>query len=666
MRVIIAEKPSVAKDIAEALGRPEIKDGYYRVGNDCITWAVGHLYEIDWPEEKWSLGELPLLPEKFAYRVSDGKNERVRAIKALLDQADETVNACDAGREGELIFRLIVEQAGYTGRVSRLWTSEALSPDVVRREMERRRPGEEFESLYQAALARQQADWIAGINLTRLLTLRAEGRAVWSAGRVQTPVLRLLVDRALEICNFQSSPYWQIRVSFQKDGKPFVGWIIAAENNKKFLQKDQVERVEQDVKAATEGIVTSAVTERKQQAPPLLHSLTSLQRESNERLGLTASKTLALAQELYEAKLVSYPRTEANHLDETPQTREMVGRLLGELGHEELKDQVDQVGKRVFDTSKLTDHYAMIPQRKYTPGEKLTEEHKKVYDLLARRFIGAFMLPYVYDQTTADLDVNGHVARATGKTELQEGWKALYRKDVQEEEAADEAEQDQVLPPLQPTDRAEKTGQDVLAKKTTPPKKYTESTLLAIMERLGLGTPATRAAIIERLKKVAYIAAEKKTISPTPKGLELIGKVGGRPIADPETTARWEADLEEIYRKKRSAAGYREFMEKIRRHIAEEVAQLKTMTLEQKPEEVGKCQCGGSIAEMPKTYICIACRNYVWKESYGKKITKAQAANLLAGKKIEMKKLRSKAGREFDARMYYDFVEKRVKLEFPN
>lgn len=661
--MIIAEKPSVARDIAVALGFPEKGEGFLRVGDSVVTWAFGHLYEIEENGERWTLDELPLLPKDFKYRACEGKDNQVRVIRKLLQDADEVVNACDAGREGELIFRLMVENAGYGGPIRRLWTSEALSVEVVRREMATLKPGSGFESLYQAALARQHADWLVGVNLTRLLTLKAADRTVWSAGRVQTPVLRLVVDRETEVRNFRPVPYWRVRVDFEKGGTAFSGWLRDGTGEMKFFDRDAVERLLADVAGAVDARVREVATERKQLLPLTLHGLTSLQREANERLGLTAGRTLELTQDLYEAHLVSYPRTDANHLDESPQTKDLVRGILEELGKAELSGAVETVGKRVFDNTKLTDHYALIPLRPFPLTLPLTEDHRRVYELVERRFLGAFMESCLYEVTMAELEVGAHPARAVGKAPIREGWKALHRKDA-EADPADGVDVDQALPPLRAEDRVGKVWQEVLTRLTAPPKRYNESTLLGAMEKLGLGTPATRSAVIERLKRVGYVSLSRKTLQPSEKAVELIGRLSGRPVADPETTGRWEADLEGIYRGNLGRAGYDAFMENIRRAVSEEVGELKSMHIESPADEAGACRCGGRIEEMPKTFICASCRSLVWKEFCGRKITAAQAAKLLGGKRVDLKKLRSKTGKEFDAAAEYDVEQRKVRLVF--
>ncbi len=663
--MIIAEKPSVARDIAVALGFPEKREGFLRVGDSVVTWAFGHLYEIEESGERWSLDELPLLPVEFKYRVCEGKEKQVSVIRELLQNADEVVNACDAGREGELIFRLMVENAGYGGPIRRLWTSEALSVEVVRREMATLKPGSGFESLYQAALARQHADWLVGVNLTRLLTLKAADRTVWSAGRVQTPVLRLIVDREEEIRNFKPVPFWKIRVEFGKGGKAFFGWVLNGEGETKFFDPALAEKVLADVDAAGEGVVRDVTTERKEQLPPVLHSLTSLQREANERLGLTVGRTLELAQELYEAKLVSYPRSDANHLDESPQTKGMVRRLLEELGRPELTGAVDTVGKRVFDNTKLTDHYALVPQKAFPVSAALADEHREVFELVARRFLGAFLESHLYDQTSVGLEVGKHPARAEGKAEVREGWKALYRQEPEGKGEDGEGEGDgQPVPDLVAGETVPTLGVECQEHKTAPPRRFTESALLGAMEKHGLGTPATRAAIIERLKKVQYVGLAKKALQPTAKAGELIGKLRGRPVADPQTTGTWECALEGIYRNNLGRDGYHAFIDGVRRAIGEEVRELKGLRIEARAEGVGTCRCGGRIEEMPKTFICVACRSLIWKEFCGKRLTRKQAAALLGGGKIALKKLKSRAGKEFDAAAEFDVEQRKVRLVF--
>ena len=436
MKVVIAEKPSVAMDLGKGLGNIAKHDGYIVAGGYYITWAVGHLVEID--EEiapkQWRLDTLPVLPEDFKYKVTADKLKQFNTIKSLLKKADGVVIATDAGREGELIARLILDLADYKGKIERFWTSEALSPEVVKKEFSRLKDGKEFESLYFSALGRQHADWIFGINMTRLATINASDKSVWSVGRVQTPVLKLIVERELEVRDFKPKPYWVLKAEFAKDGKKYTGTLMNKDekDSTAFFDKEKIESIFEELKPEKQGSIAKVKKEEKKQKPPLLHSLTTLQKEANQLYSYSAKHTLDLAQELYEAKKISYPRTDAQHLDEQKETKELIKKVLTKLGKESLVERIGTVGKNVFNTKKLTDHYAVIPQDLLTKNElsgKLTNEHYNIYILIARRLTGAFMPDYIYQTTAITTKVKSHNFISRGKIDIQLGWKELYKKD---------------------------------------------------------------------------------------------------------------------------------------------------------------------------------------------------------------------------------------------
>lgn len=669
MKVVLAEKPSVAMDLGKALGDAKRHDGYIESGEYYITWAVGHLAEID--EEiapkQWSLSTLPILPGEFRYKITPDKIKQFNVIKNLLKRADTVVIATDAGREGELIARLILDIAGYKGKTQRFWTSEALSSEVVKREFERLRDGKEFDSLYYSALGRQHADWIFGINLTRLATINSKDRSIWSIGRVQTPVLKLIVERELEIRNFKPTPYWVIKADFIKDGKNFSGTLLNKDekNSTSFSDKEKAEAVLEELKKESDGVISKVKKEEKKQKPPLLHSLTTLQKEANQLYGYSAKHTLDLAQELYEAKKISYPRTDAQYLDEQKDTKELVKKVLTKLGKEDLLDKIQTVGKNVFNTKKLTDHYAIIPQDLLTKKQltgNLKEEHYNVYVLITRKLTGAFMPDYIYQTTTVNTKVKKHEFVSRGKIDLQPGWKELYRKDKETDESS-EKDDEQSLPPLEKDDAVEKTGQKLERKETRPPEKHKESTILGVMERLNLGTPATRAAIIETLKSREYIALERKNLVPRDKGIQLIESLKERNFTNPEMTANWEQNLHDIYVGKQGMNGYNEFLSKMKDMVKGEVEELKNLNFETRNiSEETKCEKCKDIEENDKFFKCSKCGSKIWKEFIGKILSVKDAKSLLSGKEIELKGLKSKHGNEFDAKA--KFVNGKVELIF--
>ncbi|QID33081.1 type IA DNA topoisomerase [Pampinifervens florentissimum] len=665
MKLILAEKPSVARDIAKALGGGKPKDGYIEAGEYVITWAMGHLLEIDdsIAPQKWEIASLPIFPERFSYRVKgQAQAKQLKVIRELLKKSQMVVIGTDMGREGEAIARLILIHCGWKDwdRTYRLWTSEALTPEVVRRELKNLKPAKDFDSLYQCAIARQHSDWIVGINLTRLVSIKAN-QGVWSVGRVQTPTLALVVKRDLEIENFKPEPYGVVKAIFSKEGQKYEATLVfkkellrdkpdtamdddeeakQGEDTAFRLSPEQAKKIVEELSREKTGEVLKVIKLKKSEPPPLLHSLTSLQREANRLYGFSASKTLSIAQSLYERGYISYPRTDAQHLAES--SRDLVRKILKELGYQELAEKVDKAGKRVFDDSKLTDHYAIIPQKR---GDDLAGDEKKIYELVKRKFIGAFMDSYEYELVKVFTRLGRYEFYSQGKTDLKLGWKSLYQ----------EKEKETKLPHLREGDRVLKEDLKALTKFTQPPPHYTEATLLKVMEKLGLGTPATRASIIETLKERDYVRLKGKSLISTQKGKELVEKLrqSGSALVDAELTGKWEEELESIYKKKLGYRGYQDFVEKVKKLTLEEIEKLKGKSFERKTESVGSCPVckKGQIQDFPKLFKCSECGVLVWKEFMGKKISSKDAIKLLEGKEVLLKGLKSKAGKKFDAKV---------------
>lgn len=677
-KVVIAEKPSVAMDIGKGLGRIERHDGYIVVADYHITWAIGHLVQIneEIAPKQWQLSTLPILPEEFLYKVTQDKANQFNVIKKLLQKATTVVIATDAGREGELIARLILNLAEYKGKIERFWTSEALSPDVVKKEFSRLKKGSDFDSLYYSALGRQHADWLFGINMTRLATINATDRSVWSVGRVQTPLLKLIVERELEIRNFKPKPYWVLKAEFSKGDKNYTGTLLNSEekNSTSFFDKEKSEAIFKEIADEKKGLVFKVKKEDKKLKPPLLHSLTTLQREANQLYGYPAQQTLDLAQELYEAKKISYPRTDAQHLDEQKDTKDLIKKVLTKLGKENLIERISTVGKSVFNTKKLTDHYAVIPQDLLTKnelGQKLNEAHYNIYILIARRLTGAFMPDYLYQTTTITTKVKNHEFISRGKVDNQLGWKELYKKD-KNTDVDSSKDDDQSLPNLEKNDIVDKLNQNLENKETKPPEKHKESSVLGIMEKLNLGTPATRASIIETLKTREYVYLEKKNLVPREKGIQLIESLHGREFTDPEMTANWEEELENIYKGKKGLEGYQHFVEKMKSLVKYEIKELKTMNLSNTNPSIKtqdqlitlKCDQCKEIEEKEKFFKCKKCESTIWRNFIGKNLSAKNAKDLLGGKEIELKGLVSKAGNKFDANA--KFNNGKVELIFDN
>jgi DNA topoisomerase-3 len=557
MKVILTEKPSVAKDIAKALGSYTQGKDHIKAGEYVIVWAVGHLLEIDdsVAPQKWDLESLPIFPEKFLYKA---KNQQFFAVKRILSQAKEVVVATDAGREGELIARLILLHSGWKAwdRTYRLWTSKALTPEVVRKELRALKPIREFDSLFWSAIARQHADWLVGINLTRAVSLKAGG-GVWSVGRVQTPTLELIVRRTVEREAFKPQPYFVIKGVFSKDGRVYEGLLVFKEKEER-LSEEKAKEIVRELEKEGTGEVVAFQEERKREYAPLLFSLTSLQRRANEKLGWSASKTLAVAQRLYEElKCISYPRTDAQHLSE--ENKELVKEVLKKLGREDLVENVEKVGKRVFDDSKLTDHHAIIPLDRLP--QSANEDERMLYELIKNRFFAVFMPPFEYLSFKVITKLGRYEFVSYGRKVLSLGWREV--------EPLEETQPD--LSFLRKGDRVKKEKVIAQKKFTEPPPAYTEGSLLKEMEKLSLGTPATRASIIETLKERGYVFLKGKSLIASEKGKALIKFLEGRKIIQPEMTSEWEKKLESIYTQRLGKKGYEEFLEGIKNFVKEEL-----------------------------------------------------------------------------------------------
>ncbi len=577
--LIIAEKPSAARAIAEALGGFSRREGYLESDRYRLSWAIGHLVEQKAPEEydprwkRWSLESLPILPERFGLKVVAKTKRQFQVLAKLARQAPELINACDAGREGELIFRYICEMAGVQAPVRRLWVS-ALTREAIRKAFADLRPQSEYDRLYQSALCRARGDWLVGMNATRAFTVK--WGELLSVGRVQTPTLALLVRREREIAAFVPEDYWEVHADFRTaDGKRTYRGKWFGPDGDRLKKREEAEAIAARVQAqpgTVESVTEKPVTEK----PPQLFDLTALQREANRRFGLTAAATLKAAQSLYEAKLITYPRTDSRYL-----SRDLVRTLPGVLralsgqpdfaqaaAGADLK-RVHPGNFRVVNDAKVTDHHAIIPTAERPT--KLGAVEAKIYGLIARRFLAQFYPEARYMETEVITRVGPHPDRfrSRGRRVLQEGWRTVEPPPAparkRRSDGDDEQEQSGPLPPLTQGEAVIADQTEVKEKQTRPPRRYTEASLLAAMESAGraiddeelreamkgrgLGTPATRAAIIERLKEVGYITREKKHLVPTPKGhrlVELSEAAGAQVLLSAELTGEWEKRIADI------------------------------------------------------------------------------------------------------------------------
>lgn len=596
VKLIITEKPSVAQDVARAFKKVERKDGYLRVwdeelGEFFVSWCFGHLFEID-TERIAPRGEKLPFPERFEYKLKKGAGKQFKVIKELLERAEEVWNFGDPEREGELLIRLVLIQAGWRkwDKTYRMWTSKALTPEVVKEEIRARRPSRNYDSVFWEALARQHSDWLVGIPLSRVLIYNLGGS--WSVGRVQTPTLALLVLREIERREFKPEPYVVIKGVLSDGAQEFEAVLWRGEEVEKGEEEGEEEeeggreeggrispeegkKILEDLGRVREGVVEWVERRLRREAPPLLHSLTTLQQEASKLYGYSAQRTLDLAQSLYEKKLVSYPRTESQHLSE--KDRDLVREVLRKLGKTELLSRVEKVGKRVFDDSKLTDHFALIPLA--PPTQDLSKEERVVYDLVWRRFVGAFMEDYEYEETRVSVRVGGYTFRCKGRRVVKLGWKELYG-----------GEESFLLPSLSKGQVLELRKVKKEDKLTQPPPRYTEGSLIRKMKRLGLGTPATRSSVLEALKRRGYVEVRGKQLLPTGKGVELVKKLLEKnlPIVSPELTAEWERKLREIREKNEKREGYERFVEGIKEFVREQARELEEVKVEVKPERAKK------------------------------------------------------------------------------
>lgn len=572
--LIIAEKPSAARAIAEALGGFARRDGYLESDQFMLAWAVGHLVELMAPEDydgrwkRWSLETLPIDPTVFGLKVTPKTKGQYDLLVRLGKRASELINACDAGREGELIFRYITESGGLQLPVRRLWVS-SLTREAVRKGFAELRQAREYDRLYQSALCRARGDWLVGMNATRAFTVK--WGELFSVGRVQTPTLALLVRREQEIEAFVPEIYWQVEAGFetQLEKLQYRGRWFGPDGDR--IGSAEAAQAVADRVRGRQGLIESVEEKPVAERPPQLFDLTSLQREANRRLGLTAAATLKAAQSLYERKLITYPRTDSRHI-----TRDLLRGLpavvkalagLPEFSKSAAGADLRLVhpgNRRVVDESKVTDHHAILPTAEVAAG--LSGVDAKVYGLIARRFLAQFYPEARYLETEVITRVGEDRFRSKGRRLLEQGWLAVEGEPRTTRKKGEPAEEESPpLPALKQGESVRATDASVLEKSTQPPKRYSEATLLSAMEFAGreldddalkeamkgrgLGTPATRASIIERLKQVGYITAEKKLLVPTPKGRQLVERAeaaGAQVLLSPELTGEWEKRISDI------------------------------------------------------------------------------------------------------------------------
>ena len=663
MQLVIAEKPSVAKSIADVLGALDRQDGYFEGGGYIVSWCVGHLIELAEPEsygdqwKKWTYESLPVNPEHWQYEIKEDTREQYDVLYGLLhdSRVDEVVCATDAGREGELIFRLVYEQAGCSKPMKRLWIS-SMEESAIREGFENLKPGSDYDHLYHSALCRQEADWLVGINGTRLFTVLYGGK-VLKVGRVQTPTLAMLVEREAKIMNFKKEQYFMAHI--------LCGGVDAV--TERIDSKTEAENV---AGACLNGqaLVTSVAKEEKTVAPPKLYDLTTLQRDANRLFGFTAKQTLEYTQSLYEKKLCTYPRTDSQYLsDDMEQTAgNVIEAIFGSILFEENRMFNPDI-KRVLNSKKVTDHHAIIPTMEIAKADlaALPETERKILSLVANRLLCATGEKHLYETVKAEFSCGGYTFATSGKSVLKNGWKDFedaFKRSFKTTE--DKEQEDKKLPELSEGQTFDGVQTKISEHYTNPPKHFTEDSLLSAMERAGnedmsddverkgLGTPATRADIIEKLVKDGFVKREKKQIIPTEDGMKLI-TVLPDVVKSPKLTADWENALTLVAKGEMEREDFMADIETMVSdliHTYHEVSDEQKKMFAQEQKVLGKCpNCGGEVVKGKYGAFCKNKCGMNVSRIMGVSLSDEQVESLLDGKKTLLKGLTSKAGKKYDA-----------------
>ena len=698
MELVIAEKPSVAQSIAAVLGATQRKDGYLEGNDYLVSWCVGHLVELAQPEsyeeawKKWSYESLPIIPQEWQHEVKSDTKAQYQILKKLMhdDRVDAVVCATDAGREGELIFRLTYNMAGCRKPMKRLWIS-SMEESAIRDGFHNLRPGSDYDNLYHSALCRQEADWLVGINGTRLFTVLYGGKAL-KVGRVQTPTLAMLVDRESKIMNFKKEAYYMAHI--MGNGLDAVSEHIS--------DKTEADRIAETCENG-QALVTSVVKEEKWVAPPKLYDLTTLQRDANRLFGFTAKQTLEYTQSLYEKKLVTYPRTDSQYLSDDMEgtAKNVIEAIFNSLLFEQ-NIMFNPDIKRILNSKKVTDHHAIIPTMEIIKQDlkAIPESEMKILSLCANRLLCATGEKHIYNSTKAVITCNNTVFKVSGKEVWKNGWKEFedfFKNSYKTAEDKSDAEEEKKLPELREGMMIAVEQTKVSEHFTQPPKHYTEDSLLSAMERAGvedmgdeverkgLGTPATRADIIEKLVKDGFVKREKKQMIPTEDGMKLI-TILPDVVKSPKLTADWENELTLVSKGEVAAE---QFMSGIEAMVTDLVKTYHSVSDEHKAmfgtgkggqEVLGKCpKCGADVVRGKFGAYCTGkCGMNVGK-ALGVTLSDTQVKSLLQGKKILVKGLKGKKG-SYDAYLIPESVQEfsytkdgkeikgfqyKFKMEFP-
>jgi len=688
--LVIAEKPSVGRDLAATLpgAFKQSPDKTHLSGGDyVITWAVGHLVGLAEPDQydeklkKWRFADLPIVPSRFMLVPNDDKaRKQLQAVHKLMKEPDVEliVNACDAGREGELIFAYLYETSGVKKPVKRLWLN-SMTKAAIQDAFEHLREGEEMRLLEEAARSRSEADWLVGMNATRAasIRLRAAFDGAVSLGRVQTPTLALVARRELEIRGFVPEPYWLVEADFAAAGERlYSGRYLGG----KRIKEDEASAIVADC-TGQPGTIKKLEKKEERESPQLLYDLTSLQRHANTLFGFSARRTLAAAQKLYEEhKAITYPRTSSRFL-----TSDMIGEIkptAAHVGRHERYAQgaayVTRLEKlplgRVVNDKRVEDHHAIIPSRSEHDLTKMGPDESRIYDLVAKRFLAVFHPDAVYERTRVETTVADHVFRTSGRVLVEAGWKGVYGEEAQRSgKDEDDSGGDQLLPALEQGEQVETRSVTSLRKETQPPRRFTEASLLGAMETAGkdiedaelreamkdsgIGTPATRAAIIERLIQVGYLEREGRALHATEKGVQVISLLGAHPLTSPELTGNWEHRLALIEQGEDTRPAFMSDIVKFTTDTVAELDKLKGVRIER--ANLGPCPvCGRDVIENRKGYSCWSkddpgCGFVIWKKKANKILPVSVVRELMeTGRTAKpVSGFRGRSGRSFSAKL---------------
>jgi DNA topoisomerase-3 len=715
--LVIAEKPSVARDLAAALpgSFKQSKDKTHLDGDDyVITWAVGHLVGLAEPDaydpklKKWRFADLPIVPDEFKLVPNDERSaKQLRAIHKQMAEADveQIINACDAGREGELIFAYVYDLAKDKKPVQRLWLS-SMTKKAISEGFGQLRPGEEMKPLEEAARSRSEADWVVGMNATRAasIRLRAAFDGAVSLGRVQTPTLALVARREEEIRAFKPEPYWLVEARFEASGqRDYAGRYLGGKRLP--AEQDAVAIVE--AVTGQPGEITKLEKKEEREQPQLLYDLTSLQRHANTLYGFSARRTLSAAQRLYEEhKALTYPRTNSRYLtgdmvEEIKPIAELVGHHPQYKRGSEYVLGLDELPLgRVVNDAKVQDHHAIIPTRSEHDLGRMGQDELKVYDLVTKRFLAIFHPEAVYERTRVETTVSDHVFRTSGRRLVEAGWKSVYGEEVDQSRGEDDSGGDQLLPKLDQGETVQTLSVESMRKETQPPRRFSDASLLGAMETAGkevedaelreamkdsgIGTPATRASIIELLVNREYIERDGRALVATEKGIQVIRLLNGHQLTSPELTGNWEHRLGRIEHGEDSRQAFMRDIAKFTEETVQELDKLKGVQIER--AKLGPCPiCGREISENRKGFSCWSrddpgCGFVIWKKKAGKSLPVAVAKELIASLKDSRERgedpgvgrtekpvtgFRGRSGRTFRAKLRLEqAAEDKWRVEF--